>query len=196
MSMSTKDKIIEVLADLIRHDENISDISISKIAELADIGKSTVYEHFSSKEDLIQETYCYLSEYYRKRILAPLQEHTFEQMYKELTQRIIRSAKEANDLMMGILNEGHHVKMLPKKDVEKIMDGIQHDVQSKFLDIIRIGVSEGIIKPNVTKTKEKGHVIRALTIGLTMQCINDKIDLSESDALSYIYQYTVVVLNA
>lgn len=196
MSMSTKDKIIEVLADLIKHDENISEISISKIAELADIGKSTVYEHFSSKEDLIKEAYCYLSEHYRKRILAPLQHQTFELSYKELTSRIIKSAREANELVMSILNEGHSVKMMPKKDVEQIMEGIQKDVQKMYLDIIKKGVLEGIIHPNPSQTKEKSHVIRALTIGLTMQYINDKIDLSEDDALAYMYKYTVLVLNA
>ena len=194
--MSTKDRIIEVLADLIRNDENISDISISKIAELADIGKSTVYEHFESKESLIKETYRYLSEVYRKRILAPLEGRTFEKAFKELTIRIMRSAQEANDLMMGILSDGISVKMMPKKDIEDMMSGIQEDVQKVYLDIIKMGVMEGIIRPNPAEAKEKGHVIRALTIGLTMQYINDKIDLTETDAINYIYKYTLLVLNA
>lgn len=194
--MSTREKIIEVLADLIRHDENISDISISKIAELADIGKSTVYEHFDSKESLIKETYRYLSSYYRQRILAPLQGTTFKSAYKELTQRIIRSAIEANDLMMSILNGGHNIRMVRKEKVEDIIEDIQKDLQKVYLNVIRMGLDEGIIHQNPAEIKEKGHVVRALTIGLTMQCINGKIDLSEDDTLAYIYKYTVLVLNA
>ncbi len=194
--MSTKDKIIDVLADLIKHDENISDISVAKIAELADIAKSTVYEHFNSKEELVKETYCYLADYYRKRILAPLNGQTFETAFKELFLRMMKSAQEANELMMSIMSEGQGIKVMPKHDVEEIMEDIQQDVQSVLMDILTMGVKENVIHPKPQDRKEKGHIIRALTVGLIMQRVNRKIDLSEQDALDYIYKYSVIVLNA
>ncbi len=195
MDMSTKDRIIEVLANLIKQDENINEIPISKIAELADIGKSTVYEHFDSKDDLIKETYVYLSDYYHKRIVAPLKHHTFEAAYKEITCRIMRNAQEANELMMSILGEGHNYKLMTQEDMKKMMDDIQKEVQEIYFNIIRMGISEGIVHLNPSESKEKGHIIRALTMGLIIQRMNENIDLSEKEALSYLYKYSVIILN-
>lgn len=194
--MSTKDRIIEVLANLIKQDENINDISISKIAELADIGKSTVYEHFDSKETLIKEAYQYLSDLYRSRIIAPLQSKTFESAYKELTLRLMQNAQEANDLMMAVLGEGHSIKLIAKEDMKKMMNQLQKDLQEMYFDIIRMGVKEGIVKIQRKDQKEKGHIVRALTMGLIMQRINENIDLTEKEALAYLYKYTVIALNA
>ncbi len=194
--MSTKDKIIAVLADLLKQDENISDISISKIAALADIGKSTVYEHFTSKDELIGEAYRYLSSIYQKRIIAPLKHNTFEKAFKEIATRMISNAKEASDIMMCILNEGYHINMMAKEDMNDIMLNVQGEIEKLYIEIIQMGVKEGIIKPIITETVEKGHVIRALTVGLIMQCVNEHIELSDEDALNYLYKYTVLILNA
>ncbi len=194
--MSTKDKIIEALATCIKHNESVQDISISKIAEIAEIGKSTVYEHFKSKDELIFESYKYLAEYYTKRILAPIKEDTFEKAYKELIKRLMVYAQEANDLMMGILSEGQGIKMLAKNKMKLIVNRIQEEVADRYLEIIHMGVKEKIIRPDLTATKEKGHVVKALTIGLIMQRINEDVDLSETEALQYLYKYTVIALNA
>lgn len=194
--MTTKDKIIDVLATLLRQDENIQNISIAKIAELANIGKSTVYEHFDSKETLINETYKYLSLYYCQRIIAPLKHNTFEKAYKEMVLRIMRNAQEANELMMAILSEGQGIKLMEKDEIKLIMDNVQDKIQDVYLHILKMGVGEGIIHPALEQTKEKGHVIRALTMGIVMQRINEHIDLSEEDAVAYLYKYTVIALNA
>lgn len=194
--MSTKEKIIDVLADLIKRNENIHDISIAKIAELADIGKSTVYEHFVSKDELIVETYQHLSQYYCSKVLAPIESKTFEQAYKELILRILKTSQEANDIMMGMFNEGQIMRMLPKKEMQKLMEHAQKEIEILYLDVFNKGVQEGIIHPDPNKAKEVGHVIKALTIGLTMQRINDHVDLTEQEAVDYIYRYTILVLNA
>jgi AcrR family transcriptional regulator len=58
--ISTKNKILNAVVSHIKDGDNPKQITISMIAAEAEIGKSTVYEHFSSKEDMVSETYFYL----------------------------------------------------------------------------------------------------------------------------------------
>ena len=50
---STKDKILDCTIEMLKAG-NVDTISMSKIALNANIGKSTIYEHFSSKEDIAE----------------------------------------------------------------------------------------------------------------------------------------------
>lgn len=194
--MSTKDKIIEALASLIKNDQDVKTVSISKIAELAHIGKSTVYEHFTSKKALIKETYQFLINHYCDKIVAPFKENTFEHTYKEITRRIFYYSQEANELMMSILSEGQSIKMIAEEDFTCVMKDAQDKIQETYINILKKGVQEGIIHENPKQSKEKGHIVKALTVGLMMQRINKHVDLSEEDAVDYLYKYTITVLNA
>jgi len=193
---STKDKIIDALATLIKNDEDIKNISISKIAELANIGKSTVYEHFASKKELMVETYQFLVHYYCEKIMAPIEASSFEQAYKTITRRIFRYALEASELMMSILSNGQSFKLMHDDAIKQVMNEAQDQIQTTYIDILKMGVAEGVIHASLKEEKEKGHVIKALTMGLMMLRINKHIDLDEDDAVNYLYKYTVLALNA
>jgi len=54
--LTTKEKIIEATVDFFKEQAHYEQITLTKVAKRAEIGKSTVYEHFASKEDLIEET--------------------------------------------------------------------------------------------------------------------------------------------
>ena len=53
-SQVTKNKILDCTIEMLKAGD-IDTISMSKIASSANIGKSTIYEYFSSKEELVKE---------------------------------------------------------------------------------------------------------------------------------------------
>ena len=102
--MSTKDKILEVVVDFIKSRTPIESITLSKVAKQADIGKSTVYEHFSNKEEMIKETYQFLLDEYSKILFEDISETTFkEALFKQLNHILI-VMKEATVIRDAIWN--------------------------------------------------------------------------------------------
>ncbi len=65
--MSKRKSILEAAATIINRD-SIHGITISKVAGEANIGKSTIYEYFENKEELIQQTVQYVGETYMDTI--------------------------------------------------------------------------------------------------------------------------------
>lgn len=58
--MDTKEKIIKAVSS-VYIEGGIQSVTMRKVAEKVGIGKSTVYEHFESKEDMIVQTFLYVA---------------------------------------------------------------------------------------------------------------------------------------
>ena len=63
----TKDEILASILPLASK-EGLRNLSLSKIAENAGIAKSTLYSHFDSKDDMIDQLYLYLREKAKERM--------------------------------------------------------------------------------------------------------------------------------
>ena len=57
---SKKELIFAVVINHIKTTGLLSGLTISEIARKADIGKGTIYEYFSSKDELFAETMIYM----------------------------------------------------------------------------------------------------------------------------------------
>ena len=55
-------------------EHGIRDLTISQIAETANVGKGTIYEYFKNKEDIVFEIITVFIAEYEKRLLAMVQE--------------------------------------------------------------------------------------------------------------------------
>ena len=63
----TKNEILASILPLVSK-EGLRNLSLSKIAENAGIAKSTLYSHFDSKDDMIDQLYLYLREKAKERM--------------------------------------------------------------------------------------------------------------------------------
>lgn len=191
--LSTKDKILSVMVDHIKKETDIKNISLSQIALEAEIGKSTVYEHFLSKEDLISETYMYLLKQYEEILTSDIEKMDFKGAFIEQIAKISYVMHDAKMIMNAIMN--NHQQAFPSfsRDIEKCVKNIQFIMNERFESIIYIGVVEGVLPMKSPKPYIR-HVIQALISGLLFQFVNGEIDIEETALFELIYTQTVHVI--
>ncbi|PKK88116.1 MAG: hypothetical protein CVV62_02225, partial [Tenericutes bacterium HGW-Tenericutes-7] len=124
--LTTKDKILSVMIDHIKKETDIKNMSLSQIAIEAEIGKSTVYEHFTSKEDLILETYMFLLKHYEKILTSDIEKMDFKGAFIEQMSKITFVMKDAKMIMNAIMN--NHQQAFPSfsKEIDLCVKNIQH----------------------------------------------------------------------
>ncbi len=192
--LTTKDKILSVMIDHIKKETDIKNMSLSQIAIEAEIGKSTVYEHFTSKEDLILETYMFLLKHYEKILTSDIEKMDFKGAFIEQISKITFVMKDAKMIMNAIMN--NHQQAFPSfsKEIDLCVKNIQHVMDKRFESIIYLGVVEGILTMKTPKPYTK-HVIQALISGLLFQYVNGEIEIDEMDLYELIFNQTVLVIN-
>lgn len=191
--MQTKDRIIDVIISHIKKGDRLDKLSIAQIALEAEIGKSTVYEHFENKESLISNTYDLLLNHYETILLKPLSEKTFEKQFKEQIELILTVLLDAKEIMDAIL-KNEQTLYDPTGVIERKSRHIQERIQERFTQIFQKGLDENIIIPTVESPFQK-NVIEALMSGLLYQYCTNMIDIKKNELLNLIYHSSLVILN-
>lgn len=191
---STKDKIIQVLVEHIKQGSNLNDLSLSKIAHEAEIGKSTVYEHFKSKEDMISSTYAYLLNQYKSILLEPIEMVDFKSSFKVQILRILfvmRDAKNIMDAIMDIQLDG--IPSL-KQEHQTLMENIQIEMNARFIEIMKLGIQSGEFNPTKVNPYAK-YIIQSLISGLLLSYLKEDMGLTEDGITDLIYNQVLKALN-
>ena len=191
--MSTKDKILNAVISHIKNGDDPKQISISMIATEAEIGKSTVYEHFSSKEEMVSETYFYLMKHYEDILMSDIQEMDFKSAFTEQIKKILFVMSDAKILMNAIMNFDQASFLGQGKKLETCAKDIRDKMQERFTSILRVGIIEGIIEPKTPKPYT-GNIIQALISGLLFQYVNDAMDIKENELFELIYEQVLNVI--
>ncbi|MFA5542526.1 MAG: TetR/AcrR family transcriptional regulator [Bacilli bacterium] len=187
----TKNKIIEVVTNYIKSADNIEKISIKKIAEEAGIGKSTVYEHFKSKEELIDEAYISLIDYYQDILKKDIIGYNFEESLKNQIGRVISVMSDAK-LIMEAIFQNNSIPALRCNVLEKI-ESVNIDFQEQFSVFLNMGINEGVISKSLI-TKNSKYIIKALMSSLSMQYVSGTTDLNNDEIIDLIYDSIVFYL--
>ncbi|MDO9628698.1 MAG: TetR/AcrR family transcriptional regulator [Acholeplasmataceae bacterium] len=190
---STKEKILSVLISYIKDGVNLDNISLSTIAAEAEIGKSTLYEHFSSKEDMICETYKYLLSQYESILTSDIESMDFKGAFIEQIQKILTVMKDAKVLMDAIMNSHHEAFMKFDQSIPHHMKHIQEQMDKRFAGIIYLGIVEGTLEQKEPKPYIK-NVIQAVVSGLLYQYVNKEIEISEDDLCELVFAHVLQLL--
>jgi AcrR family transcriptional regulator len=189
--MQTKDRIIETMIDFIKEDKDISQISLSEIAKKAEIGKSTVYEYFSNKDELVYDTYMYMFNYYEKALMQPLKSTQFKDAFIEQVKMILDAMKDAKNIIESIMNKHHQINYPNQASFDEKLDEIKSKMEERFIDIFKLGIEQNDLKPPFRQDKTRGYVIQALINGLLFQYINGQTDLDENELLNLIFDEVI-----
>lgn len=188
-----KDKLLSVLVSYIKEGKDLEDIALSTIAKDAEIGKSTVYEYFSSKDEMIEETYRYLLKHYEDILLADIDLMDFESAFKEEIKRSLLVMKDAQTLMEAIMKHPSSKMMRLNHELKGEIKRIQDAMQKRFESIMRVGVIENKI-PAKSPHPYKRYVIQALISGLMFQFVHQEMDVTEEELITLIYQEVIQTL--
>lgn len=183
--MTTKDKILDVVVSYIKQGV-ISSISLAQIASDADVGKSTLYEYFKSKDEMIVETYQYLIKEYEKILLSPLTKTTYQDMMIEQLEHILTVMTEATTLMQTIMSQGQMTIFEIPKCMETSMITMKQKIDERFKFIFDQGIIEDKIRFTNPNPYLK-HLIQAMMTGLMIQYVNKEIEISKEALLHLIF---------
>lgn len=190
----TKDKIIQVLVEHIKQGNNLNDISLSKVAQEAEIGKSTVYEHFKNKEEMISSTYAYLLNKYHGILLEDMPMTTFKASFIAQIKRILCVMSDAKSVMDAIMNT--QLEGIPSLNIEhqKLMENIQEQMNIRFTNIMALGIQSKEIVVQTANPYAK-HVIQALISGILLQYVKGEIDIDDDGVCELVYAQVIKALS-
>ncbi|CCU80177.1 Transcriptional regulator, TetR family [Halanaerobium saccharolyticum subsp. saccharolyticum DSM 6643] len=142
MAEDTRNKILESAVELFSK-SNYHAVSMTEIANGADISKGTLYWYFDSKEELFREIAVNGMDY-------------FYNQFKRIAQTDKNSEEKINNLIQFVLNTlVKHLNMLDvfRNNVELISNDFKNNIEAKHqknidivAEIIKQGIDEGLIK--------------------------------------------------
>ncbi len=144
--------IFEGVLNLLSDGRPIHELKVAEIAEASGMGKSTAYEYFSSKEEIIREALAYhMRENFRRMVQFVFEAKTFEDILMNALDYLEESLeKRFTGIFLLMLSEhqgktdkGHYMDPLMKSKIDQ--------VTLKELDkMLLIGKREGSISEEIT----------------------------------------------
>jgi len=192
--LTTKDKILDATISYFKQEPDLSSVSISNIARKANIGKSTVYEHFENKQTLIKETYIYLLDKYQSMLLSEIKENNFKKALLNQLSKILDVMEDAKVIMEVIMNAHSEMNFAQFDQCSVKIRLIQEKMTKRFNEIFLIGVQADQVHP--TNRPYKNNIVQALISGLMFQYVDNKIDIERNELLQLIYKEIIHIVES
>lgn len=174
-------------------------IKVSDIAQAADVGKGTIYDYFTSKEEAISQAILYKID---NEVEAAYSRIKKKKGFKEKFYEGLHIIAECMDdkmstlrmlLSLGGLQEFYEYLREYKCDLSNHLLKI-HEL---FDHLLEIGIEEGIIVDKVGDTYYRNMVISSVIIGFTQYFhqINFNSEVNIEDAMEAAYRLLIKALN-
>lgn len=190
---STKEKILDTVLEFIKDNQLNESLTLSNVAKKANIGKSTVYEHFSSKEQMIEETCLHLLKRYSEQLLSAIPMESFTQAFYAQLRLIHRVMKEARMIADALFFQGSVEQTMQSKTTIASMKAIRDAMNERFTTIFALGIKENLFELKVPQPYTD-VVISSIISGVLMHHINGEIDLSDDALYGFILKNIINVL--
>ena len=150
---SEKEKsIFKGIMDLLNQGYGIHELKVSDIAVAAGIGKGTVYEYFSTKEEIIRQALSYyVYKEYETFTASISNEHKFEDMiYKLLNHMVDLLKSRFSSLLFMVVSLGESdIKQLIRED-RVLFTEIRSGMNKFIMKMFNRGKMEKLIGDSVT----------------------------------------------
>lgn len=191
--MSTKDKIVDTVIELLKQNIKYEEISMTMVAEKVGIGKSTIYDYFNTKSELlIVSVYKYINILEQDLLDFNLNEYNFHDAFIEQLNKFLNN-NITPDFALAFITDN---KTLFTDDLNKVglyLNNIQKKISNRFIDIFQKGIEEEIIKINNTENIEyllNSMILGAIAVKCKLNQENKDINIFES-----LYDAIVKILN-
>jgi AcrR family transcriptional regulator len=194
--LSRKEQIIEAALKIFTVKGFTADFTMSSLAKNLDIGKSTIYEYFDNKDDIIKAAIMkYLDDRFEVvNTLFQVEAVSFEEAFKQQLKTLLCVASESRTLI-ETLSPGFF-KKLPdsvQAEVKARMEAARNSMQKGFEMIFTRAAKEGII--SIELSQEKSMVVTAMVIGSIMLFSDSRTNLILDSFVDEIYLSALKVLN-
>lgn len=164
--------------------------TMSQIAELAGIGKGTIYEYFRSKEDIFAEAYQMVFNETTRNIqevlasaLTPTEK--LEMLMRVSVEGLFSDGGKFAGIMMAFWSEGMRQK---NEQMMKIINlkGVYDEYRTVIASILQEGIEKGEFKP--MDTFITASVLIGAMDGILIQCVMDPNIFSPQKAVAFLHQ--------
>ena len=198
--MSRKEEILDAVIEIFQNRGIQANFTISELARNVDIGKSTIYEYFTTKEEIITEAIFKVIEssiaLITNRSLSA--EDMFEQAFKKEVKHVLQIAKSSS-YVFEFMTPDFKGNLKEKFDGEfaNRMKDIALDYQNLFIEIIGKGVQEGILQND--QLPLKGMIFASLLTGSITRIGNFNIEETKTmdldEYVNEMYLTTIKIFN-
>lgn len=175
-----KHNIVKAFMDLAIENPNLNEISVKMIADKAGIGKGTVYEYFSSKDEIIKDAVeIIIEQMYEFYLIDNFEGLSYEESLKQYIQNNYEAALKLSDFSRyNSFTIRETFKYVNMKDFlhSKIRSLLMKSIQMFKVNIVDRGISEGIIDENIddlTITMLTKMILRDITENVEFKLIED-----------------------
>lgn len=194
--MNRREQIIGAALEVFTKKGFTADFTMSSLARNLDIGKSTIYEYFENKDDIIKAAILkYLDDRFEHvRELFHLEAESFEEVFKKQLITLLLVANESRTLI-ETLSPGFF-KKLPESvqaEVKSKMEEARDSMQEGFVMIFMRAAQEGVIPVDISP--EKSMVVTSMVIGSIMIFSDSRTILNVESFVDEIYNSALKVLN-
>jgi AcrR family transcriptional regulator len=194
--MNRKQEIVNALLEKIEDGGLNVNFTISELAKTVDIGKSTIYEYFDTKEAIIEEAVNQIVDNALTSVFEQKNDMNapFERAFKDMLKFMFDLACEKSYMTRFLQLE--YQESLPKMfrpHMIKKLNDVRQFYEQKFTALIQKGIEEGVLK--IDYDQKKAFMIQAIVAGGIMRFMNVQVDnnLSVDDTIDAIYEAIIKV---
>ena len=199
MSLARREEILDALVDIFREQGIGSDFTMSRLAKEVNIGKSTIYEYFKTKEDIVQQAISRVIDQAVEVIYGePVKETNFEDMFKNELQRLYEIAQGSRFLFNLISPSDNKVMSTEcQNDIRVKINKVRDFYLTRFQHIFTQGIMEGLLNPQTLL--ENQMIITSIIIGNIMQLANglreETNNIDVEDLIDKVYKAVLKIVN-
>ena len=193
--MNRRDQIIEAVIEYFKTGDIKNDFSLTSIAKEVNIGKSTIYEYFSNKDELFKEA----AQEYIVRIIGTIQLDvdysvlSFEELFK-MQMRTVFNAASGSRVLFETLRKHRSEQMTgPKPEMRQIMENLRSELEARFLLFFQKGIEEGIISS--TNQEVEGLMVSSLVVGTIVTYSDPRNKFTTDEVVDALYTTVLKIMN-
>lgn len=139
--------IYNAVTKLIKNGVKLHSVKVADIAKAAGIGKGTIYDYFTSKEEILSKALLYYMDNEIKEVLERLESvEGFKNKFYIILDMAEGNVNDNNSITELLLsNLGiEYVKELLENDMKEL-EASEKILKENILELVKVGVEEGII---------------------------------------------------
>lgn len=193
--MGRKEEILDALIEMFSSHGINNNFTMKELAEKVNIGKSTIYEYFDTKDELLHQAVCRIVETGIAQVYSSKmsEDENFEAGFKkELLFLFNLSINSA--YLLNLINPDFE-NIMPveyKNEMKTQVNQVRDHYNKRFNDIFQKGIVEGVIKGENILTKNL--MISSLIVGSIIRIANSGVKLNKQELKEYVDAVYVTVL--
>ena len=188
-SQATKDKILDCTIEMLKGGD-IDTISMSKIASNANIGKSTIYEYFSSKEELVKTALKRVVDIALEDFLSVKMGKTLYESYYAHMKKGLEIAEDAIKLV-GYPST-NNISFMNKDEINEMVSGALLPVFERLVEIYNQGVNEKTIVQK-RDLSAKLYILAGFFKGMLLE--KYKHNIPDEEFIEDLYENVLILVN-